>query len=139
MNPKTQKANLQRRPDTHKRSTIIQEQFSGPIPHPRLLSGYETIHKGLADRIVSMAERQSLHRQTMEKTVVESNIFNEKLGIVLAFMTTLSFVGGGIFLIYSNKEIIGFATLIGVFAFYAYNFIRHKKEDKNDRKTESSK
>lgn len=43
-----------------------QEIYSGPIPPPRMLTEYENIQKGFAERIISMAERQSAHRQNEE-------------------------------------------------------------------------
>jgi uncharacterized membrane protein len=49
---------------------ITTEQFTiqqGPIPPPEMLAAYERTHPGLAERLVAMAEAQSLHRQEMEK------------------------------------------------------------------------
>ena len=43
------------------------ESFSGPIPPPTILEGYERIHAGLADRIMKMAESQSEHRKILER------------------------------------------------------------------------
>jgi uncharacterized membrane protein len=42
-------------------------QFVGPIPPPDLLKKYEDALDGAADRIIKMAEKQSAHRQWMEK------------------------------------------------------------------------
>ena len=36
--------------------------YSGPIPPPRLLQDYENIVPGLADRIMTLTEKQSSHR-----------------------------------------------------------------------------
>jgi len=44
--------------------------FSGPLPGPEILANYERVLPGLADRIVGMAERQSAHRQELEKAAV---------------------------------------------------------------------
>jgi|SaaInl7_200m_RNA_FD_contig_31_627498_length_928_multi_7_in_0_out_0_1 uncharacterized membrane protein len=41
--------------------------YSGPIPNADELKNYEKIKKGLADRIVTMAEKRQDHAQTMEK------------------------------------------------------------------------
>ncbi|MGR3218949.1 MAG: DUF2335 domain-containing protein [Candidatus Anammoxibacter sp.] len=40
--------------------------FSGPIPPPNILSGYEKIESGLANRIVIMAENESIHRRQLQ-------------------------------------------------------------------------
>jgi uncharacterized membrane protein len=54
--------------------------FTGPIPPPEVLGGYEAVLPGTANRIVSMAERQSEHRQDLERRVVGANIRHEELG-----------------------------------------------------------
>lgn len=56
-----------------KMEMAMEERFSGPIPHPRILKGYEEILPGSADRILTMAENQSKHRQAIEAEVVHSN------------------------------------------------------------------
>lgn len=52
------------------------EQHSGPIPHPDIIKQYEEILPGAADRIISMAENQSSHRQAMEKSMCCSGLFS---------------------------------------------------------------
>ena len=46
---------------------VIRSEFSGPIPPPNIIKGYEEVLPGSADRILAMAEKQSNHRQEMEK------------------------------------------------------------------------
>lgn len=41
---------------------VIQSEFSGPIPPPSIIKGYEDILPGTAERIVAMAENQAKHR-----------------------------------------------------------------------------
>ena len=41
--------------------------FSGPIPPPGLMSAYENVHPGLADRIMTMAEKEQDHRLDMDQ------------------------------------------------------------------------
>lgn len=65
---------------------VIQSEFSGPIPPPDIIEKYEHILPGSADRIIAMAEKQSIHRQNMERTMVESEARDSLLGIVFAFM-----------------------------------------------------
>lgn len=71
--------------------TVIQEiEFSGPMPPPNILKGYEEILEGSADRILSMAERQSMHRQQMEKRMITAEARDGLLGILFGFA-----LGGG--------------------------------------------
>ena len=64
----------------------MMEEFSGPIPHPDILEKYEKILPGSADRIISMAEKQSTHRQAMEKKMIESESRDGLRGIIFAFL-----------------------------------------------------
>ena len=41
--------------------------FSGPLPPPNVLSAYEDLLPGAADRIITMAEKQLEHRMYLEK------------------------------------------------------------------------
>jgi uncharacterized membrane protein len=50
---------------------LHQEQhssFSGPIPPPEILQGYENVGLGFADRIISMAEKEQNFRQEIVRT-----------------------------------------------------------------------
>ncbi len=62
-------------------STIITKtSFSGPLPPPEILQGYENVIPGSAERILKMAESQSTHRQQIEKTVVASQMKQSERG-----------------------------------------------------------
>jgi uncharacterized membrane protein len=45
---------------------VVQE-FSGPLPPPNLLDGYENIVPGAAARILTLAEEEAVHRRRMER------------------------------------------------------------------------
>lgn len=68
-------------------SQVIREiQFSGPIPPPNIINEYEKILPGSADRILAMAEKQSKHRQTMEKMMIQAESRDSLLGILFGFL-----------------------------------------------------
>ena len=75
---------------------VEQKLFSGPIPSPSILEGYERLVKGSAERIIRMAEEQSAHRRHIEKKVVGSEVLNSRLGIVSAFIIAMTTVLGGV-------------------------------------------
>jgi uncharacterized membrane protein len=58
--------------------------FSGPIPHPELLAQYDQIIPKGADRILKMAERQSEHRQYLEKWSIVGGTILSYLGVLCA-------------------------------------------------------
>lgn len=59
-----------------------QVTFSGPLPPPEVLERYNSIVPGAAERILKMAETQSLHRQELEKIAVKSGSRDSICGIV---------------------------------------------------------
>ena len=54
-----------------------------------------------------MAEQQSAHRMALEKHVVTGDSRRSYLGLILGFIIALTFLGGGIFLIYSGHTFAG--------------------------------
>lgn len=77
------------------------QSFSGPIPPPNVLQGYEDVLKGSAERILSMAEKQSNHRIEMESTVVKRGLNQKSWGVAI----------GGIALFVILGMVTGFALL----------------------------
>ncbi len=65
---------------------VIEQKFIGPIPPPNIIAGYEDVIPGSADRILSMAERQSSHRQQMELREIKAESRDSLLGVIFAFM-----------------------------------------------------
>ncbi|WP_296560133.1 DUF2335 domain-containing protein [uncultured Acetobacterium sp.] len=87
-----------------------EERFSGPLPHPQILRGYEEVVPGAAERILSMAENQATHRQQLEKAVINSNVRDSRMGVVFAFVIGIVGVSGGIYAVLQGAEWAG--TLI---------------------------
>ena len=63
----------------------VQREFSGPIPHPDIIRGYENVVPGSANRIIEMAEKQAKHRQDMESIMVRAESRDGLLGVLFAF------------------------------------------------------
>lgn len=61
-------------------------EFSGPLPPPSIIQGYENVIPGAAERILAMAEKQSEHRQLMERTMIQSDSRDSLLGIIAALI-----------------------------------------------------
>src|SRR6266487_6387560 len=81
---------------THLLASVHRESiFLGPLPPPEALAKYEEVLPGAADRIITMAEKQVGHRQKLESKVVGSNTFNERLGMILAFIVVISLMSFG--------------------------------------------
>lgn len=67
-------------------ANVFQSEFHGPIPPPNIIKGYEEVVPGAADRIITMAENQAKHRQTMEATMIKAESRDSLLGVLFAFI-----------------------------------------------------
>ena len=113
-------------------SIMRQSSFSGPLPPPQILEKYESIVPGSADRIIGMAEKQSEHRRSIEKKVVNSNVFNEKLGIAAGFIIGMTGLICATILGLNGAQtvagIIGGASLTGLVGTFIYGVLNRRKE-----------
>jgi uncharacterized membrane protein len=98
--------------------------FSGPLPPPTILEGYNQIIPNGAERIMAMTERNQSHRHDIENRVIEGNIRAQPRGQWFAFIISLVAIGGGIVLAAFDKEAIaitsiltGLGTPVGLFIY----------------------
>jgi uncharacterized membrane protein len=106
--------------------------FSGPLPPPEILKGYNEIIPNGADRIVTMAEKQSDHRMELEKTAIKEQLKQsgrgQKYGLFIGVFGIL--VAG--FLAYTGHDwvagIFGTSTIVGLVAVFV---LGKKKQEKN--------
>ena len=108
---------------------MIASSFSGPLPPPNVLRGYEGVLPGSADRIISMAEKQLSHRHDVEARIVKSNLRNESVGMWLSFILTMALMGFGFYLIINDKETAGYFLVFGPVVFHGINYIYNKKRE----------
>ena len=116
--------------------------YSGPIPPASELERFEKVSPGAANRIIAMAESQIAHRHLLEKTVIESNVANERQGMHYAFILTIVLELSGAVLVYTGKDVVGYFALFGGAVFQAGNYIYHKvserKVARSSNKTENT-
>lgn len=60
-----------------------------------------------------MARRQSTHRQSVERTVIEGDVKRANRGQILGFIVAMTIVLGGVALLWQGKSITGLITLVG--------------------------
>lgn len=113
---------------------IERESFRGPIPHPRLLKGYDDIQKGFAERIVAMAEKEQQHRFDCERKVIKSSISSTKRGQWMGFIIAIFFCIAAIAMCFLGHPIvagiIGGSTLVAVVTVFITN--RPSKSEEED-------
>jgi len=108
------------------------EHFSGPLPPPEVLAKYNEVYPGLAERIMVMAENQSQHRQGIETRVINARTRNETLGQIFAFVLSLVFGGGSIWLINLGKSLEGVSSLVSVIVALAGVFIYGRRRQEKE-------
>lgn len=86
---------------------VIQSEFSGPIPPPSIIKGYEEVVPGSADRIIKMAEKQSEHRQQMEEIMIKTEARDSLLGILFAFVLGIGCIVASIVIVIAVPENAG--------------------------------
>jgi len=60
--------------------SIRETSFSGPLPPPQVLKDYNDVLPDAAERIIAMAETQSVHRQSLERLSVEATLQDARAG-----------------------------------------------------------
>ncbi len=110
-----------------RRTQAIYQQFSGPIPPPQILSGYDQVQAGFAERVVAMAEKEQAHRHGLETQALSSSISTQKRGQFFALLLSLLILSISGFLIYEGKELAGSAIAGASLTGLAYIFITGRK------------
>lgn len=112
--------------------------FSGPLPPPELLVKYNDATPGAADRIIAMAEKQSSHRQELEKAVIEANCSTQRTGPVFGFIICMTAILGGVYLIHSGKSPEGLTSIISALASLATVFILGRRKQEKELKEKAA-
>jgi uncharacterized membrane protein len=116
------------------KETMTRTRFSGPLPPPEILKGYEDVLPGSAERIIRMTEKQQAHRIQIESSVVEENCRSQRRGLHYGFAISLLVILGGFFLIYEGKNITGAAVVITAVAGLVGVFVYGKVKQSNQLK-----
>ncbi|HRV71641.1 MAG TPA: DUF2335 domain-containing protein [Thermovirgaceae bacterium] len=111
---------------------IRHEEYSGILPRPGDFSGYESVLPGSAERILKMAEEQSMHRREMEKIVIRSRSRDSLCGIICGFLIGVTTVLSGAFCIIKGHPypgtFLGTAGLVGLVGVFIYGTSSNRKE-----------
>ena len=118
--------------ETTAQFAITAQHFSGPLPPPEMLRKYEDLMPGSAERLVSMAERQSQHRQAIELKVIQSSCTNERLGTIFGFIICLIALGAGMYAATKGKDAFGIAAVVGSLGGLVAVFVYGKSQQRKD-------
>lgn len=93
-----------------------EHQFSGPLPHPDVLVGYEKIDPTFPERIMKMAETNNDASIQHEKSLIEGSLKNERRGQWLAFFLGVLGLIVGVVLSLLGFSSAAIAAIIGSLA-----------------------
>jgi uncharacterized membrane protein len=113
-------------------SAEISTMRSGPLPEAQEYERYESTLPGAAERLMKMAETQSLHRQELEKAVIRSNIRDSLLGIVCGFCICVVTIVCGTIAILNGHDwpgaLLGGSGIVGLASVFVYGTRSSKRE-----------
>ncbi len=115
--------------------------WSGPIPPPSALQGYENIIPGSANRILEMAEKQTEHRIELEKIVIQGDTTRSYVGLIAGFILSAMVIVGGIYLISTGHDWAGGVLvgldLVGLASVFVYGS-RSRRAEREQKSSETT-
>lgn len=92
-------------PPKKREIVAVEASFSGPLPPPDILKGYEDVCPGAAQRMLAMVEQQGEHRRRMEEKALDASIAEMRLGFsearfgqICAVVVAIGFIFGGVYI-----------------------------------------
>ena len=123
-----------------KTTTTSISTFRGPIPPPEILARYESVLPGTAERIISMAERQATHRQSLEttaeetvKAVIEGDSRKETLGMWLGAIVAVFLIACGTFAVYNGYDWAGTTMIVSTILGIVGAFVSETRKGRLER------
>ncbi len=105
-------------------------RISSPIPPPEIMEGYNALMPDAMEKFFALAEKQSNHRQEIEKIEVINQNKRANIGLWAGWSISILFAVIGAFLVYHDKNIAGFTSFICAIMPRIYSFIiaRHNRK-----------
>lgn len=89
------------------------EMYSGPIPHPRILEGYQKLYPKAAERIIENGIAESEHRRQMETARQKRRGRMAWVSLIGSILLAIILLIGGIVLALYNHKVLGPVSMIG--------------------------
>lgn len=126
------------------------EMYSGPIPHPKILAGYQALYPKAAEEIIENGLEESRHRRKLETARQKRRGHLAWVSMILLVVVCLIFMAGSFVLIIKGHPIIGtifgstsFVALVGAFMnsideLSDNDDISKQKQNNNDKNDKSA-
>ena len=123
---------------------VTQESFSGPLPHPEILKGYQQLIPDAPERILRMAEKEQSHRQSAENEMlaqnrrnIEGSISANRRSQILAACAIFALLIAGVFLTRAGYATVGgiifSTTIIGMASIFITGKLTQRSNTDADR------
>lgn len=122
-----------RNPDNkHHQVQTVEQYYGGPIPSSVEFQRYEEVLPGAANRILTMAEAQQEHNNTVERREQIWHYLSKFSAQLVVLVVALAAIVAGTYLIINGHDATGIAVIIGALASFALAVIFGKtKSDDN--------
>jgi len=114
---------------------VAAQQYSGPIPPAEQLIKYNDAVPNAAERILSMAEKQSEHRRNLETKALNGNSNRASAGLGFAFVLSAATLASSVYVILQGHDVAGGAlfsgTLVSLVGSFVYGSNQQRKEREN--------
>ena len=122
-------------------SKVTHHQFSGPIPPPSILSDYNEVVSGAAERILLMAEANSAHQINIETIALTEAVGATKRGQICGLIIGLSTFVTVMFAVWHGCQvtasIVGGTTVVGLVAVFVTGRVWSPKENDKENNEEA--
>ena len=116
----------------------IASSFSGPLPPPNILIGYNEAVPDGAERVIALAERQAAHRMALERAVVDADIKRSNRGLAAGLTVALAGLGASFLMVNSGHDtagiVMGSLDLGSLVAVFVYGTVSRRSERQDRRK-----
>lgn len=96
---------------SHLIAAYAEATYSGPIPPPSMLRGYEEVVPGSAKSLFDIFIKQARHRMELEKKVIEADIQRANWGLLAGLVVSLAFLAASTAMVLGGFQVAG--TIIG--------------------------
>jgi uncharacterized membrane protein len=107
---------------------ITLQEYEGLLPDPENLAKFEKLHPGFADRMLTMAEQEMLHRRQLDNKIARVTLRSSLLGIIAAFLSVLAVCSLSAYALFLGHANAGASIVIGSAAAIVSAFLLSRRK-----------
>jgi uncharacterized membrane protein len=127
----------------HEQSSLTysrtQQLSISPLPPAEEMEKYKNVDPEIPKTIIKQWEKQTDHRQDLEKSVINNDILISRMGLLFAFLIGISGIVGGVVIALSGHEVAGSifsgVSLVSLVSTFIYG--TNKKNKQIEKKKEN--